>query len=61
MNGIQFTKKIIGGILMRIRKEVIEKAATIEGEEEGIIERNGKEKWRVYVSGNIEKKLERLE
>lgn len=46
---------------MRIRKEVMEKAVTIEGEEEGIIERNEKEKWRVYVSDNIEKKLEKLE
>lgn len=56
-----------GGMVMGIRKELIEKGTKIKEVMEGMMEgrvRCGKERWRVigmYVNGDIEKKLEGLE
>lgn len=57
----------MGGMLMGIRKTIMEKGTKIEREEEGMIVgrvRQGKERWRkvgVYVSEGIERALQVLE
>ena len=67
-NGKESKKgRAIEGMVMGIRKEMIDKNEGIRTVEEGIIQgkvKRGGEKWRlveVYVSGGIEETLERME
>jgi len=59
--------RAMGGMLMGIRKELLEEGSSIEVKEEGIMVgrvKNGGERWRIvgiYVGGDIEGTLQRLE
>lgn len=59
--------RAIGGMVMGIKKALVEKERRIEVEEEGMIVgdiRWGREKWRVvgiYVGDGIEEALQRIE
>ncbi|XP_067208522.1 golgin subfamily A member 6-like protein 22 [Linepithema humile] len=71
--GVQVAEKknkkgrAMGGIIMGIKKEMMEKGKKIEMEREGLIIgriRKGKQKWRVvgvYVNGNMEEMLQSIE
>lgn len=70
---VQMTKRekrkgrAMGGILMGIRKDLLEEGTSIEMKEERILMgrvKNGRKRWRivgVYVKGNIEGTLQRLQ
>lgn len=62
-----YKKKGEGGMVMGIRKELLEKGTEMAVEQEGIMMgyvKQGREGWRivgVYVSGDIEQKLKKME
>ncbi|EZA56066.1 hypothetical protein X777_03893 [Ooceraea biroi] len=59
--------RVMGGMVMGIRKRMMDKGKKVEVDKEGLMVgkiRCGRKRWRVigmYVNGDIEEKLERLE